>query len=229
MEKKVAFFDIDGTVFRSSLFIELVEKLISEEVFPAEARKEYETAYTSWRNREGDYETYIESMVATFYKHIKGVHYGEFVDIGRAVVRMQSKMVYRYTRNLIADLKKEGYFIVAISQSPKSVLDIFCNEYGFDKVYGRIYDIGPTDCFTGEIVDEHIIQNKANIVKRVFENPELTKNDSIAVGDTQGDIPMFESVEHQICFNPNQELYTHAQRMHWKIIVERKDVIYEIE
>lgn len=39
--KKVAFFDIDGTVFRSSLLIEIVEKLISEGVFPVESADEY--------------------------------------------------------------------------------------------------------------------------------------------------------------------------------------------
>lgn len=35
--RKVAFFDIDGTVFRSSLLIELVNALIAEGVFPKEA------------------------------------------------------------------------------------------------------------------------------------------------------------------------------------------------
>lgn len=92
----------------------------------------------------------------------------EFADIGRHVVAIQSKYVYRYTRDLIKELKEEGYYLVAISQSPKTVLDEFCAQYGFDKVYGRIYEIGPQDCFTGVITDEHLIKNKANIVKRIL-------------------------------------------------------------
>jgi len=227
-EQKVAFFDIDGTVFRSSLFIELVEKLITEEVFLPEARTEYKDVYQAWLNREGSYEAYIEAMIQTFYNHIKGVHYGTVADLGKEVVTSHSKRVYRYTRDLITELKSDNYYIVAISQSPKAILDDFCKEYGFDKVYGRIYDIGPTDRFTGVVTDEHIIQNKANIIKRVFEKEAVTPEGSVAVGDTEGDIPMLESVTRPICFNPNKALYTYAKQMGWKVIIERKDVIYEL-
>lgn len=227
--QSVAFFDIDGTVFRSSLLIELVEALISEGVFPLAAKERYIDEYLAWQDREGKYEDYIQAVIATFLENIKGVHYGEFADIGRQVVAVQSKRVYRYTRNLLVELKQKGYYTVAISQSPKTILDEFCEQYGFDKVYGRMYEIGPQDRFTGVVHDEHLIQNKANIVKRIFDrHPELSSEAAVAVGDTDGDIPLLEAVEHQICFNPNKSLYTHAKRMGWSIIVERKDVIYEL-
>ena len=220
--RPVAFFDVDGTIFRSSLLIELVEQLVSEEVFPPEAALRYETELQEWREREGNYDEYIRAVIGTFLKYIKGVHYGTFAEIGRHVVERQSKYVYRYTRDLIAELKQQGYYIVAISQSPKTILDEFCGRYGFDKVYGRIYEIGPQDCFTGVITDEHLIQNKAQIVKRVFDrNPELSLEHSVAVGDTEGDIPLLGAVTDPICFNPNSALYTYAKRYNWKVVVER--------
>ncbi len=225
----VAFFDIDGTVFRSSLLIETVETLISEGVFPLSARERYIDERLAWQDREGSYQNYIEAVVATFLENIKGIHYGEFADTGRQVVAVQSKRVYRYTRSLIQDLKQRGYYTVAISQSPKTILDEFCEQYGFDKVYGRIYEIGPQDRFTGGVSDEHLIQNKSNIVKRVFErNPSLSKEESVAVGDTDSDIPLLEEVDHAICFNPNKILHTHAKRAGWDVVVERKDMIYEL-
>lgn len=227
--KPVAFFDIDGTIFRSSLLIELVNQLVDEEIFPPEAMLEYEDSYERWRDREGSYEDYIYDVIDTFLKHIKGVHYGTFADIGKRVVATQSKRVYRYTRDLVSELKDEGYTLIAISQSPKTVLDEFCQQYGFDKVYGRIYEIGPQDSFTGEVSDEHLIKNKANIVRRVFErHPELSMENSIAVGDTEGDISLLESVSRPICFNPNKALYTHAKLNDWEVVVERKDVIYKL-
>ncbi len=229
MKRPVAFFDIDGTVFRSSLLIELVEALVRNSVFPPEVTRGYEREFAAWQNREGTYESYINAVIRTFLAHIKGVHYSDFADIGEQTVLEQSKRVYRYTRDLIADLKRKNYYIVAISQSPKTVLDVFCNEYGFDKVYGRMYEIGPQDCFTGMVTDVHLIENKANIVKRVFEqNDQLTPEESVAVGDTEGDISLLEMVEQPICFNPNQALYTHATLQGWKVVVERKDVIYTI-
>ena len=229
MQKSVAFFDIDGTIFRSSLLIELVEEMVREGVFPANASNDYASAQAAWLSREGTYDNYIEAVIYTFLTHIKGVHYGQFADIGRRVVALKSKRVYTFTRDYVQDLKARGYMVVAISQSPKTVLDEFCRQYGFDKVYGRIYEIGPTDCFTGEVTDLHLIENKANIVNRVFDrHPELTRAGSIAVGDTDGDIPLLASVELPICFNPNKALFDHAETQDWKVVVERKDVVYHL-
>lgn len=227
--KKVAFFDIDGTVFRSSLLVEVVEAMVHEGVFQPTVKDSYLEEYLAWRDREGTYEAYIAAVITTFLDNIKGVHYGTFADIGRQVVALHSKRVYRYTRDLLKELKADGYLTVAISQSPKTILDVFCANYGFDKVYGRIYEIGPQDRFTGEVTDEHLIENKSNIVKRVFDrHPELSRAGSIAVGDTDGDIPLLQLVEKPICFNPNQVLYTEAVRHGWEVVVERKDVIYTI-
>lgn len=228
MQKPVAFFDIDGTVFRSSLLIELVERLLDSGIFPKEAREEFDELERYWRDREGSYEDYIDAVVKVFRKNIKGVFYGDLADIGREVVSEHSKRVYRYTRDLISELKSEGYYLVAISQSPKTILDEFCRQYGFDKVYGRMYETGPQDRFTGEVIDEHLIANKSNIVARVIEKENLIKVKSIGVGDTEGDIPLLESVSIPICFNPNQSLLEHAKRRDWKVVVERKDVIYEL-
>jgi len=226
--QKVAFFDIDGTVFRSSLLIELVEELIDANIFPKSTKDEYISQLEAWQNREGNYEDYIAAVVQAFVRNIKGVFYGDLADIGRQVVARKSKRVYKYTRELIKELKQEGYFVVAISQSPKTILDDFCQQYGFDKVYGRIYEIGPQDHFTGQVTDEHLIANKAQIVKRVLDREDVSIEGSVAVGDTEGDISLLELVDRPICFNPNQNLYKYAKRMGWKIVVERKDVIYNI-
>ena len=228
MEKPVAFFDIDGTLFRSSLLVELCDRLIHAEVFPIEATHVYEDEYRAWQNRTGTYEAYITAVIESFRTHIRGVHYGIFADIGREVVSDSGKRVYRYTRDRIATLKKDGYFLVAVSQSPKTILDEFCASYGFDKVYGRMYELGPQDRFTGVVTDEHLIGNKANIVNRVFEKEQVTRIGSVGVGDTESDIALLEAIEKPLCFNPNMPLYRHAKLQGWPIVVERKDVIYEL-
>ncbi len=225
----LAFFDIDGTVFRSSLLIELVEALIAAEIFPPDALQGYHDAYVAWQDREGTYEEYIAAVVATYVKYIKGVHYGTFADVGRAVVEQQRKHVYRYTRDLIKELKKKNYYIVAISQSPKTILDEFCKAYGFNKVYGRMYELGPQDLFTGKMIDVELIEDKASIIRRVLENEQFTSDGSVGVGDTEGDISLLDMVAKPICFNPNAALYEHAKRQKWNVVVERKDVIYTIQ
>lgn len=226
--KKVAIFDVDGTIFRSSLLIEVVEEMIENGTLPESSREGYKTEELAWRDRKGTYEEYIEALVRSFTTHLKGVAYTDFDKAAKTVVEKYKDRVYRYTRDLVKVLKSKGYYLLAISQSPKGILDDFCKRLGFDKVYGRFYETGPSERFTGEIADLHLIQNKANIVKRAVEKEGLTLDGSVGVGDTEGDIPLLELVENPICFNPNMALYKHAKRSGWKVVVERKDVIYEL-
>lgn len=227
-EQKVAIFDIDGTLFRSSLLIELVDTLIDKGIFPADARDIYAKEHERWLERAGDYESYIGAVIEAFLTHLKGVHYGDFMDAADEVVERQKYYTYRYTRELITDLKEQGYFLLAISHSPKAILETFCREMGFDKVYGKLYQTGETGRFTGEVLEEHLIENKANVVKRAVEKENLTLKKSIGVGDTESDIPFLELVEKAICFNPNAKLYKYARINKWRIVVERKDVVYEL-
>ncbi len=227
-KQRVAVFDVDGTVFRSSLLIQTVNQLIEDKVFPEDVRKVYEVQLERWLNREGSYEEYINAVVEAFSQHLKGIHYGALADAADEMVQIQWKHTYRYTRDLFIDLKDRGYYLLAVSHSPKTVLDKFCKRMGFDKSYGTVYEIGPHECFTGNILDEHLIFNKANILKRAAEKENLTLLHSVGVGDTESDIPMLEMVAKPICFNPNATLYRYAKRMKWKVVVERKDVVYEI-
>ncbi|MEX0930534.1 MAG: HAD-IB family hydrolase [Candidatus Paceibacterota bacterium] len=227
--RKVAIFDIDGTIFRSSLLIELVEGLIDRGLFDEQVREGYRTEYEGWLDRVGGYEEYIKAVVEVFLANIKGVPFAAFDEVADEVVGRHRSRVYRFTRDLIAELKQDGYFLLAVSQSPKRVLDKFCEGFGFDKVYGRFYELGPGDRFTGKVQDEHLIANKANIVKRAVEKEGLTLDGSYGVGDTEDDIPFLELVTRPICFNPNSGLYRYARINSWRIVVERKDVIYEIQ
>lgn len=226
--RKVAIFDIDGTIFRSSLLIELVEVLIEKGIFHVSVREDYEKEKVRWLDRKGDYEAYITAVVRVFMRNIKGVEIDDFTDAAKIVVDRYRHRTYRFTEDIIRDLKKKKYFIVAISHSPKGILDLFCKELGFDKVYGKFYELGPTDRFTGKILEEHLIMNKANILRRVVEIEGLTLKGSVGVGDTESDVPFLELVERPICFNPNMKLWKHAQRNGWEVMVERKDVIYEL-
>jgi len=226
--KKVAIFDIDGTIFRGSLLIELVEVLIERGIFKVEARKIYQAQKIRWLDRQGDYEAYINAVVSAFMKNLKGVSYADFKDASETVVARYQDRTYRYTKELVAELRQKGYYLLAISLSPKGIVDTFCKRLGFNKMYGMIYDLGPTDRFTGTVTDPHLIHNKGNILRRALLKENLTLKGSIGVGDTESDISFLELVEKAICFNPNEKLYKYARRNKWKVVVERKNVIYHI-
>jgi len=224
--KKVAIFDIDGTIFRSSLLIEITEALIQEGIFPKKVKGIYAGAQENWFNRSDSYEKYICAVINTFEQNIKGVRYGDFVRVAKNVIVSQQNHVYRYTRELVKDLKKKNYYFLAISNSPKAVVEEFCKKWGFNKVYGRVYELNKGGKFTGKILHKDLISDKAKILKRAVEKENLTLIDSVGVGDSESDIAFLKLVERPICFNPNSKLYRRAKLAKWRIVVERKDVIY---
>ncbi|MFA7302246.1 MAG: HAD family phosphatase [Candidatus Paceibacterota bacterium] len=226
--KKVAVFDIDGTIFRSSLLLELVERLIQKGLFPETTRAAYEREEREWLDRKGDYEAYINRVVQVFAEQLKGVSYDEVNYLSGEIVEEKKDRVYRYTRDLIKELKGQGYYLLAISHSPKLIVDGFAYEMGFDKAYGTIYEVGPNECFTGTVEDKDLINNKAAVLQRAMRKEGLTFEGSVAVGDTESDIPMLEMAERPIAFNPNAKLYKHAKVRQWEVVVERKDVIYTL-
>jgi HAD superfamily hydrolase (TIGR01490 family) len=226
--RRVAIFDIDGTIFRSSLLIEVTEALIDRGIFPSTARRRYERYHRAWLDRQGSYDDYIMAVVETYLTHIKGVHFKEFVKTAQEVLRTRESRVYRYTRDLVADLKKRGYYLLAITLSPKGIADIFAAGLGFDKVYGLLYDVDQAGRYTGKTSENDILKSKALVLERAVLKENLTLKGSVGVGDTESDIKFLEKVDKPICFNPNSELYRHAKRAGWKVVVERKDVIYEM-
>ena len=226
--RRVAIFDVDGTIFRSSLLIEVVNVLIERKLFMQKVRRGYQKSYQEWLDRKGSYDSYIMGVVQAFEENLATLRHEDFMAAVEQVIAIHKDRTYVFTRDLIADLKKKGYFILAISHSPKELLDEFCANLGFDKVYGRIYEVGSDGKFTGETLYKEEINDKAKILKRFIEKEGLSLEDSYGVGDSESDVKFLTFVDHPICFNPNQKLYEHAQKHDWQIVVERKDVIYQI-
>jgi len=228
MEKvKLAIFDIDGTVFRSSLLIELINGLVEFGVFPGIAKKEMEKEYLAWLDRKGSYEDYINKVIKIHLKYIKGCRQDAVEEVAREVVSRERNRVYRYTRDLIKELRRKDFILVAISGSPQYIVSKFAEVAGFDYCFGSQYKI-VNNIFTDEVINKEIFLDKAFVLNQFLKKENLAADlkNSLAVGDTEGDIAMLELVGRPIAFNPNTTLAVHAADKGWQIVVERKDAIY---
>lgn len=230
---QVAIFDIDGTIFRSSLLIELMEALIQDGVFPQEARQSYSDAYNKWIAREGtpkngfSYYKYISKVVEAYRYYIKGVRRADVYKVAEKVLAFHKVRLYRYTRDLLKKLRRTHY-LLAISHSPYEIVAPFARSLRFDKTYAMVYEVDGKVRFTGKVLYESTIGSKAAIVRRALKKENLTLKNSIGVGDTESDISFLKLVERPIAFNPSMKLYKYAKKRGWEITVERKDVIYKL-
>ena len=105
--RKVAIFDIDGTIFRSSLMVEFIDALIQEGIFPASTRKIYAQEFERWLNRKDIYQKYIDKVAVAFMITIKGKDFRRCKKVIKQVVAFHKSRVYRYTRDLLRELKRK--------------------------------------------------------------------------------------------------------------------------
>ncbi len=228
--QKLAVFDIDGTIFRSSLAVELIRGLVEDGVFPASAKRKMEKDYVAWVNRVGSYETFTQTVIKIFLKHVKDKRQADVERAMRAIVKKHSQRLYRYTRDLIKELQNKNYFLLAISNSPTYIVSEFAKALGFQAFYGSVY-IVENGHYTGQAFSNfNNAKDKAGVLLSFLETTaqQFDLQSAIAVGDTESDIPMLSKVGNPIAFNPNDKLAAHAKKKQWTIIVERKNVIYRL-
>lgn len=227
-KQKIAIFDIDGTIFRKNLQFELINELSWMDIFPRKVRDQIVTLYTNWLEHKGTYEQYRQGLVELYEKHIKGC---KLCDVERAssiVVSFHQDRTYVFAEKLIKKLRQENYHLIAISGSPIEIVKEYDKRHlKFDAVFGSVYGLDEKGSYTGETYYEPV-RHKGTLVKQYVYEHGLTLEDSYGMGDTESDASLLELVANPIAFNPNENLKTIAQEKCWRIVVEKKDVVYDM-
>ncbi len=245
---KIGVFDIDCTIFRSSLLIELVRGLVRSGIFPKKANHEMESDYLAWLNRVGDYDDYIRKVMDIYNKYIIGKKFNDVEDVAKEVMDSEKDKVYRFTRDLIPELKKKGYYLVAISGSPWYMVDRFALHMGFDVSFGTTIEL-KNGLFMDRYVEKDFIKgvdkllsfeykaklmnfsNKGPLLEQYLASKKMIPDwkNSVAAGDSGNDIAMLKLVGHPIAFNPDDVLVNEARKNGWRVVVERKNVVYDLD
>jgi len=226
-KNKLAVFDIDGTIFRKNLHFELIEELVYEKIFSSTVKTELVGAYGAWLNNEGTYDQYRIKLVELYGKYIRGCSQTKVIDAAKQVASFNAKRIYILARDMIKKLKKENYLLLTISGSPFEIVKEYAQIFDFDAFYGSVYEVDKNGFYTGRAIFEPTM-NKGAVVKQFVTENNLSLKGSFGMGDTESDASFLELVDRPIAFNPNQNLKAIAEKNHWKIMVEKKDVIYEI-
>lgn len=226
-EKRFAVFDIDGTLVRWQLFHAMVDQMASAGLLGETAKDELREARLRWKKREhmDAYPEYEHSILEIFVKALPTIDTAYYDRLVKTVVEEHKEQVYTYTRDLIRELKKKDYTIFAISGSQKELVQAVTEYYGFDDFIGSdFYRDAANFTGKGHIASKDKKAELATLIKR----HDLSLEGSYAVGDSLSDASMLAMVENPIAFNPDIHLYERAKKEKWKIVVERKNVVYEL-
>ncbi len=226
IKRPFAAFDIDGTIFRWQLYHELFDAFVEEGLVAPTAATSVLKAREAWRERRADYESYEMTLVRAMSASIVGVEVERFNRIADTILKAKGHHIYKYTLDLLKDLKAKGYAIVAISGSYQQLVDRFAKLHDIDIAVGREHVIE-----NGRLTERssEIFGHKDTVLKDIAEKYDLSWKGSYAVGDSGGDIGMLEIVDNPIAFNPDERLKEKALQEGWTIVVERKSIAYTLK
>lgn len=223
-----AVFDIDGTLIRWQLYHAIADAMVRLGYADSRDYQVVKSARLAWKKRENkeSFRAYEQKLVQAYEAVLTKLSFSQFEHAAAEVFEEYKDQVYTYTRDLIKNLKDRGYLLFAISGSQVEIVEKIAKYYGFDDWIGSIYERGKTG-FTGRVsVSRH---SKHLILDELAKKHGASYKNSYAVGDSEGDITMLESVENPIAFNPTRKLFAVAKEQNWKIVVERKNMVYELE
>lgn len=223
--KKFAVFDIDGTLIRWQLYHAMTEALAKGS---PETRERIKSLRKPWKDRADGYsfKAYEKGLIKIFHELLVGLPAYDFTRAADKVFDEYKDQVYTYTRDLIRELKDDGYLLLAISGSQTEIVERVADYYGFDDFSGAQLEVKDGH-FTGNTVSG--ARNKHTALQKLAEKHDADFKDSLGIGDSKNDAAFLELVEKPIAFNPDRELFFVARENGWKIVVERKNVVYELE
>jgi HAD superfamily hydrolase (TIGR01490 family) len=189
--------------------------------------------YKEWRKRVRDYEDYMLELIDLYVDALKGMRKEDLEFISNQVIKLNGEIVYKYTRNRIRQHRAEGDRVFFISGSPNFLVSKMAEKYEVDAYRGSEYMVDGEGRFTGEVVPMWDTESKNAAMKGLVEEFDIDLAASYAYGDTDGDLSMLQKVGHPVAINPTHELVEHIKAdeqlfRRSRIIVERKDVIYDL-
>lgn len=221
-KEKVAFFDIDGTIRTKPLPESLYEILIRDYKYRGNNLEKYQgfqkeikelrKAYkTSEKNSDELFGQYCRTVVAFAMIALEKYTSEEVREIGRrVVVEYRGSQDYVSTLNIINRLRAEDFKLVAISGSPKFLVDAFVKEYDFYMGIGQDYEKDDQGIFRETKI--RTFENKHMFVEQVLEKMSKKSSTSninredffvVAAGDTQGDFSMMKYADKAFVINPS--------------------------
>jgi phosphoserine phosphatase len=181
---KLVVFDLDGTLTRERSIWEYIHIRLGKWYgFAEEYQKQFLAGNIS-------YEEFCEHDAQVW----RGMKVEELLEIVKTV------SFHPGADELIAYFKQKGLKLSVVSSGLSILSNWVHRKYGFD--YSVSNDLlQENGVLTGKVKIQIYYDKKAEWVKRILETFHVKREEAIAIGDSIGDIDMFQMVGFSVAFN----------------------------
>jgi phosphoserine phosphatase len=185
---RLVIFDLDGTLTKEKSIWEYIHKILGKWYgFAEEYQKQFLAGKIS-------YEEFCEQDAQVW----KGMKVEELFDI------IKSVDFYAGIDELISYLKEKGLKTSIVSSGLSLLSNWVAKRYGFD--FSVSNDLIHKDgIVTGKVRIKVYYDKKSEWVERIMKLFKIRPEETIAIGDSHGDIDMLKTVGFSIAFNSSCE------------------------
>ena len=198
---KLAVFDFDSTLMDGETI----------DFFAAELGLEEQVAAITDKAMNGELD-FFESLI-TRVKLLEGLNYDKVVEIGKNLPLMPGAM------ELIPKLQDKGYKIVCFSGGFRVGTEPAKEKLGLDADFSNFLH-HKDGKLTGYVGGEMMFDNsKGEMIQRIQRLLDITREDTLVVGDGANDRSMFKFADKRVAFCAKEILKKEAN-----IIIDTKDL-----
>ncbi len=226
IQRPIIAFDIDFTLHRGSLVVLLLQAMVERGLIPRDVSEHASVMEHKHQVHQGLRRDYAYAMIDQFVilKALEGIPESQMHEIAESLLEEHSPQTHLFPRLLLAAAKRRGYVTVAISGSPKQIVEVFAKNWGFDDCLATEFLVTPDGRLTGSF-DEWIRYHtdKASALKKLAEKHNCHLEGSIAIGDSLDDLGMMNVVTYPIALNPSNELRDKCRELQIPFALEQGD------
>jgi len=106
----------------------------------------------------------------------------------------------RNSRIVLKELKRMGFLLIALSTGLQYIPERLRSELGFDVIVSNEL-ISNSGIITGRVKIKITHGGKGKVLKKILEKLKISPDETISVGDSEGDIPIAKMTGYSIAFN----------------------------
>jgi HAD superfamily phosphoserine phosphatase-like hydrolase len=214
--RKIALFDIDKTIYDGYLIFPLAEYFFKEHIISRDIVDNLYQDLHLYRSRQVDYETSVENFNMHLAYGLKDHSPGSIFRATAAFLETrEGGSFFPFAEPLIELLKKthDVYLVTGEMQFVgKAVADYF-SVHGYVSTETEVENV----VFTGNISKSLAKkEEKRDAIEDLF--CAYSYKDSLAFGDSEGDIGMLNKVAYAFCINATEGLREAALSKGWYIV-----------
>lgn len=219
-----AFFDLDKTIIAKSSTLAFSRPLFRAGFLSRSNLLKAGIAQAYYQMFGADHDQ-LERVREELGEMTRGWSRDEVVELVEETVdEVVSPLVYAEALAIIDEHRRAGRRVVVISSSPVEIVVPLCRYLGLEDVIGTRPEVDAEGRYTGGIDFYAYGPGKAEAIREMAADQDISLPDSFAYSDSVTDVPMLEAVGHPVAVNPDRELRALATERDWQILEFEREV-----